>query len=100
MRHNVFLAVREALNNALKHSKCTEVWVRMKFNNGEAMLEIEDNGCGFNPALLKSGGNGLENLKTRLAECGGQTELNSAPGKGTRGAVIHLSSNNDPAAHR
>jgi signal transduction histidine kinase len=84
VRHNVFLAVREALNNALKHAKCTEVWLRMGFEHGQVTLEIEDNGCGFTPGQATAGGNGLENMRARLAEEGGQTAVTSAPGKGTR----------------
>jgi ligand-binding sensor domain-containing protein/signal transduction histidine kinase len=84
VRHNVFLAVREALNNALKHSHCTEAWLRMKFENGTVTLEVEDNGSGFDSTNPKAGGNGLENFQARLAECDGQATLTSEPGKGTR----------------
>jgi ligand-binding sensor domain-containing protein/signal transduction histidine kinase len=84
VRHNVFLAAREAFNNALKHAKCTEVWLRMKLDEGRMILEIEDNGCGFNPAQTAPGGNGLGNMQARLTEDGGQTVVSSAPGKGTR----------------
>jgi signal transduction histidine kinase len=79
----VFLAVREALNNALKHSKCAEVWLRMKFDQGEVTLKIEDNGSGFIPAQTAPGGNGMDNMSARLAECGGRVELVSAPRTGT-----------------
>jgi len=86
VRHNVFLAVREALNNALKHSRCTEVWLKMKFDaeQHEVNLEVTDNGSGFAPGETAAGGNGLGNLQSRLAECDGKTFLSSAPGKGTR----------------
>ena len=83
VRHNVFLAVREALNNALKHSKCTEVWLKMKIDDSRVTLKIEDNGAGFAPAQTAPGGNGLGNMEARLAECGGQAVLASAPKKGT-----------------
>jgi signal transduction histidine kinase len=84
IRHNVFLAVREALNNALKHSKCTEVWLRLGFENGEVTLEVEDNGCGFTVGETAAGSNGLENMWARLAEERGKTIVTSTPGKGTR----------------
>ena len=88
VRHNVFLAVREAFNNALKHSKCSEVWLRIKLEEGQATVEVEDNGCGFNPAQPAAGGNGLENMRARMVEDGGQTVLISTPGKGTRIRLI------------
>jgi signal transduction histidine kinase len=90
LRHNVFLAVREALNNALKHAQCTEVWLRMKIENDQVTLEIEDNGAGFALEQTAPGGNGLANMQARLAESGGRTELASTPGKGTRVRFIFL----------
>ncbi len=84
IRHNVFLAVRETMNNALKHAHCTEVRLKMRLDEGEMTVEIEDNGAGFDPALTVPGGNGLDNIQTRLTECGGRSSLASAPGLGTR----------------
>jgi signal transduction histidine kinase len=84
VRHNVFLAVKEALNNVLKHSGASEVWLRLKLEEGRVSLEIEDNGRGFASEVLPPGGNGLHNMRSRLAECGGTAELVSAPGKGVR----------------
>ena len=88
VRHNVFLAVREAINNALKHDKCTEVWLRMAFEQGQVTLVIEDNGCGFTVGQTAAGGNGLENMRARLAEEGGKTVVTSASGNGTRVSFI------------
>lgn len=84
LRHNVFLALREALNNALKHSGATELWLRLAVTGSQVSLEVEDNGSGFDPHQPSSTRNGLENMKTRLAECGGRMELSSSPGRGTR----------------
>lgn len=84
VRHNVFLAIKEALNNVLKHSGATEVWLRLKLDEGWVWLEIHDNGCGFAHEAVPSGGNGLHNMRSRLAECGGRAELVSAPGQGAQ----------------
>lgn len=84
VRHNVFLAVKEALNNVLKHSGATEVWLRLELVDAQVALEIEDNGHGFDPATVTPGGNGLGNMKSRLAECGGNAELTSSPGHGVK----------------
>lgn len=84
VRHNVFLATREAMNNVLKHSKATEVWLRLGLAASEVSLEIEDNGYGFNPDEASQPGNGLENMRSRLAECGGSAEITSTPGRGTK----------------
>ena len=84
VRHNVFLAVREACNNVLKHSKAREVWLRFCLEEGRVSIEIEDNGYGFNPESAASGGNGLGNMRARLAEEGGHAELSSKAGRGTK----------------
>jgi len=93
-RHNLFLATREALNNIVKHSQATEVWLRLELGGDHLTFSIEDNGKGFEyPPLPPPAGNsapnrsGLTNLQQRLQEIGGQAECRSAPGKG---AVIKL----------
>jgi two-component system sensor histidine kinase UhpB len=55
----------------------------MKLENGSVHLEIEDNGRGFDPGEAHHG-NGLNNIRTRMAENGGSAEIMSATGKGTR----------------
>jgi ligand-binding sensor domain-containing protein/signal transduction histidine kinase len=84
LRHNVFLAVKEAFNNVRKHSCATEVWLRLALVDSRVSLEIEDNGRGFNLQQTAPGGNGLENMRTRLAECGGQAEIISQAGQGAK----------------
>jgi signal transduction histidine kinase/streptogramin lyase len=94
MRHNLFLACKEALHNVVKHSGATEVYIRFAIHSGSLVLEIEDNGRGFDPATraLAStgaqrripGGNGLENMAHRLSAIGGTYDLQSSPGKGTK----------------
>lgn len=83
LRHNVFLAVKEAFNNVLKHSCATEVWLRLALVDSRVSLKIQDNGRGFNPRQPSPGGNGLHNMQRRLIECGGQAEIISQPGNGT-----------------
>ena len=84
LRHNVFLAIQEALNNILKHSQAKEMWLRLTLENQEVRIEVEDNGRGFNSDAVAPGGNGLGNMKSRLTESGGRMELRSQPGQGTR----------------
>jgi len=84
VRHNVFLALREAFNNVLKHSRATEVWLRLSLADSEVTLEVEDNGYGFNQDPGAQHGDGLANMKSRLVECGGSAEIVSTPEHGTR----------------
>jgi signal transduction histidine kinase len=88
VRHNLLLAFKEALNNAVKHSRATEVWVRIQTPPGMLRVVIEDNGQGFEPAKIAVGGNGLSNFRDRLAAAGGVAEIDSAPGGGTRVGFI------------
>ncbi len=78
----LFRMVTEALNNALKHSSASHVSVVLKSGDSSIIMMVEDNGKGFDPALI-SAGMGLQNLRDRTALLGGNFGLTSAPGKGT-----------------
>jgi ligand-binding sensor domain-containing protein/signal transduction histidine kinase len=82
-RHHIFLAAKEAMNNAARHSGATEVWVRWKLMDGELQLCIQDNGKGFTADSHPRVGNGLANMKKRMEEIGGKFEMTSIPGVGT-----------------
>jgi signal transduction histidine kinase len=82
-RHHLFLAAKEALNNAARHSGATEVWVRWKLMDRALQLCIEDNGNGFAAGPRAPFGNGLANMKKRMEEIGGEFEMTSVPGAGT-----------------
>ncbi len=92
VRHNLFLAFKEALNNAAKHSRANEVRITLQFVPGGFTLVVADNGVGFDQPRADSGaatkhlpaGNGLRNLRSRLAQIGGHSQIHSAPGEGTR----------------
>ena len=83
VRHSVFLVVKEAFNNALKHSGAREVWLRIGVNDGVMSIEISDNGRGFEVAAGRETGNGLRNMKERMSEMGGQFQVQSTLGRGT-----------------
>jgi signal transduction histidine kinase/ligand-binding sensor domain-containing protein len=94
VRHNVFLAYKEALTNLVKHARATEVRIAMSLSETGFELRIEDNGAGFcfeaeKPESDLTGppagsGNGLHNMARRLRNLGGRFSLQSAPGQGTR----------------
>ncbi len=83
LRHNMFLAVKEALNNVLKHSRASQVWLRLGIEDGTVCLSVRDDGVGFAAGKTGSWSNGLENMNARLAEWGGRMELATAPSQGT-----------------
>lgn len=82
VRHNLFLAFKEALNNIIKHAGATEVHLVLTPDEHGFTLLVADNGPGFAPDR-PGVGNGLNNMQTRMREIGGDCELRSAPGTGT-----------------
>jgi signal transduction histidine kinase/ligand-binding sensor domain-containing protein len=83
-RHHLFLAAKEALNNIQKHSKATEVWIRVAFQAPQLELTIEDNGAGFSTPDADASRDGLQNMRNRLATLSGACQISSQPGIGTR----------------
>jgi signal transduction histidine kinase len=82
VRHHLYLAVREALNNIAKHSEATEVWLRIHALEPELRIELEDNGRGFAPRPADTAGDGLANMRQRLERIGGRFECETRPGAG------------------
>jgi signal transduction histidine kinase len=95
-RHGFYLACKEALHNVNKHAHATEVQVQVTVDDSTLRVSIADNGRGFDPATVVEG-HGLHNLKQRFQKLGGQFELHSQPGHGTR---IQMSIALKPAQHR
>lgn len=86
MRHNVFLAFKEALHNLVKHAGASEVLVALATGEAGFHLTIRDNGKGFDPDQVPprpGRGNGLKNMRQRLEKMGGRCEIHSTPGQGT-----------------
>ena len=87
----------EALNNALKHSRSTAVTVRIE--RGDAfIMQISDNGLGFDSDQPDPGGMGLRSMAERVESIGGRLEIESNPGAGTCVSVIIETSEKDEDA--
>ena len=82
VRHHLFLAVKESLNNAIRHSGATEIVFRVGVSENRMQISINDNGAGFE-AGERLAGNGLTNLRSRLQNLDGHCEIISSPGAGT-----------------
>jgi signal transduction histidine kinase len=75
---------QEALNNALKHAQAGCVTVSLRHDQNTVVLEITDDGTGFDPnAAREEGGLGLDGMEERAAQLGGQLMVQSSPGAGT-----------------
>lgn len=81
VRHGVFLAAREVLNNLVKHSGASEARITIRIESGKLVIRIQDNGKGL-PTEWQSKGYGVGNLRQRMASCGGECEIASISGSG------------------
>lgn len=82
VRRNLFLGVKEALNNAAKYSRANELFLRIFRRNHYLSVIVEDNGQGFDQARLTGDRNGLANMQQRMEEVGGSCNVASQPGGG------------------
>lgn len=87
VRHNLFLAVKEVLHNIVRHSHASEVLVTFALRQGVLEIAISDNGQGFDPSAPAEG-NGLANLRQRLAGIGGRCEIEAQPGAGAKVSLV------------
>ena len=74
---------REALANVVKHAQATAASVRVEAQNGQILVEVRDNGKGFDPGGGRSGHFGLDSMRSRATEIGGRLTIASNPGFGT-----------------
>jgi signal transduction histidine kinase/ligand-binding sensor domain-containing protein len=83
LRHNLFLAAKETINNVVKHAHATSAWLRLRLEPDRFTLEIEDDGRGLDADAHKKGRSGLQNLAKRMADIGGKFEITPRAGGGT-----------------
>jgi len=90
VRHCLYLVLREALNNVIRHAGAKTVRFTLALTDRHLTLTLADDGCGFDPSrqstLTKERlcrGNGLSNMRKRMTEIGGTVDLASTPGQGT-----------------
>jgi signal transduction histidine kinase len=79
---NIYLLVKEAVNNAIKHASAKKISIHIEFNDG-LLIQVSDDGIGFSEAALQRQGNGLLNYKKRIESLKGKYALTSSDGNGT-----------------
>jgi signal transduction histidine kinase len=86
VRHNLFLAIREALNNAVRHGRADLVRLEIRAEDACLCISVEDNGCGFSTGQTLTTGahEGFGNMRRRMEDIGGSFQITSRPGSGTR----------------
>lgn len=81
-RRNIYLTVKEALHNIVKHSQATDVKINVEANN-KLFISIHDNGIGFDEKNIRPFSNGIANMKKRIESLGGNLEI-----KNTQGSAV------------
>jgi len=82
LRQQLYLIFKEAINNSLKYSDCSEIILTAEKKSNTLILQLSDNGNGFDLSQPSSG-NGLKNMQNRAQKIGGKLHIQSAPGSGT-----------------
>jgi signal transduction histidine kinase/ligand-binding sensor domain-containing protein len=85
--HEILMTVREAVYNSAQHSRCGRVEMDLKVRGDELVINVADNGCGFamdGAEVAAEGHYGIVGMRERVQRLGGQMELTSARGVGTR----------------
>lgn len=83
-RRNLFLILREALHNIVRHAEAEAVHIRLSFASDQLELMIRDDGVGFTPEADDRSGHGLANMRRRAEQMGGTLEVQSQPAQGAR----------------
>jgi len=79
-RRNLFLVLKESLNNIIKHAEATHVHLQFSCSNDQLIITIADNGKGMDPQKLNEFGNGLKNMQRRMESIGGYFSITSNNG--------------------
>lgn len=82
-RRNVYMTVKESLNNIAKHAWCNTVVISLKESARQFKISIRDDGKGFETEKVRLFANGLKNMQTRIEQSGGTYSITSKPGKGS-----------------
>jgi signal transduction histidine kinase len=87
MEAELYRIAIEALNNSLKHASASTVTVRLQGDDQRILLDVQDDGSGFDPADAGAGGLGVDSMRERAQALGGELSIQSRPGAGT---LVHI----------
>jgi signal transduction histidine kinase len=90
----LYYIAQEALNNVLRHAKAKSISVTLKQGRKNVILEIRDDGCGFDLKKVDRGGLGLRNMRERTSQIDGNLKISSKPDQGT---AIVITVRKDPS---
>jgi signal transduction histidine kinase len=89
VKRNIYLVIKEALNNTLKYASASSVKIMVTQVQNKIVIDVADDGVGFDHEKSTGKGHGLDNMKARAREINGELEIISEPGKGTTIKIIY-----------
>ena len=98
LRRSLLLAVKEAINNAAKHSEASQILLKINRNGSKLVVIVSDNGRGFDLNQARRNRNGLANFFQRMSEAGGECQIVTRPGEGCR-VEFSITMTRYPAQH-
>jgi signal transduction histidine kinase len=87
VKQELYRIAQEAMHNIVKHAHASQVMLRLAQTDNEVVLEVRDNGAGFDTSASFPGHLGLHSMRERVANLGGTFEIESSQGAGTRVCV-------------
>ncbi len=94
---HLYHIAREAIYNAIRHGRASEITVRLTVGDAHGALVVVDNGTGFDPAVVSGHGMGLHSMRYRAEDIGGAFDIVSQPGAGATVSVSFANSAQDAA---
>jgi signal transduction histidine kinase len=82
-KQELYRIAQEAMHNTVKHARASRIDLRLEQTTGETLLEVRDNGAGFDTTVAYPGHLGLHSMRERVANLGGTFQVASTPGAGT-----------------
>ena len=84
VKQELYRIAQEAMQNTVKHARASKVDLRLSQNANAVILEVRDDGVGFDPLGSFPGHLGLHSMQERVSSLGGRLQIESTPGAGTR----------------
>jgi len=87
IKHDIYLMAKELINNAIKHSQCKNIFIQFLLKQRTLLLQVQDDGKGFDKTNIRKDRNGLNNIAKRVASMKGSINTETAASSGTKTTI-------------